>query len=91
MFHRPKTASNIFTLCISSVLVTGVLPTATLAQDWVQPERSQANLDALARVQLKTYTFEEADGLDMEYRVYIPTSYDGNEATPILAWPIWES
>ncbi len=84
MFHRTKTARNTFSLCMSSLLVMGVLPSSALAQDWVQPERSQANLNALARVQLNTYTFEEAGDIDMEYRLYVPTSYDGSEATPLV-------
>ena len=84
MFHRTKTARNTFSLCMSSLLVMGVLPSSALAQDWVQPERSQANLNALARVQLNTYTFEEAGDIDMEYGLYVPTSYDGSEATPLV-------
>jgi predicted peptidase len=62
----------------------GILPSSALAQGWVQPERSQTNLNALARVQLNTYTFDEAGDIDMEYRVYIPTSYNGSEATPLV-------
>ena len=54
------------------------------AQAWVQPERSQANLDALARVRLKTYAFEAAGNIQMEYRVYVPTGYDERTATPLV-------
>ncbi len=84
MFHGTKTARTTFSLCLSTLLVMGVLSSSALAQDWVQPERSQANLNALARVQLNTYTFEEAGDIDMEYRVYVPTNYDGSEATPLV-------
>ena len=62
----------------------GLLVPTALAQGWEQPPRSQANLDALVRVQAKTYTFEEAGDIDQEYRVYVPTSYDGSEATPLV-------
>jgi len=55
-----------------------------LAQAWVQPPRSQSNLDALDRVQVLSYRFEEAGGIKMEYGVYVPTSYDGSEATPLV-------
>ncbi len=54
------------------------------AQEWVLPERSQANLDALARVELRTYEMSQADGAEVEYRVYVPTTYDGNRATPLV-------
>ncbi len=84
MFDRAKSVNAVVTLCLSGVLVTGLFASSTLAQDWVQPERSQANLDALARVQPKTYTFQEAGNIDMEYRVYVPTSYDGSDATPLV-------
>ena len=51
---------------------------------WDQPPRSQANLDALARVQVKTYKFEQAGNIDMEYRLYVPTKYDKARATPLV-------
>ena len=61
-----------------------VLQGSLLGQDWVMPERSQANLDALARVELETYAMPQADGAQMEYRVYVPTRYDGRRATPLV-------
>ena len=64
--------------------VSGAMPGSVLAQDWVQPARSQANLDALARVQSKTYTFTEAGNIEQEYKLYVPTGYDGREATPLV-------
>ena len=84
MFHRATTTRNAVRLCVSSALVFGLLASSALAQDWVQPPRSQANLDALARVQAKTYTFQEAGDIDMEYRVYVPTRYDPSAATPLV-------
>ena len=69
-------------LTVLAVAVACASP--AVAQDWVQPTRSQANLAALARVELKTYRFEEADGKDQEYRVYEPTAYDGADATPLV-------
>jgi predicted peptidase len=53
-------------------------------QGWTQPPRSQANLDALARVQIKTYTFAEAGNIEMEYRLYVPTRYDASRPTPLV-------
>jgi predicted peptidase len=84
MFQRAMPVSYRLSLALTGVLVLGVSVSSALAQDWVQPERSQANLDALARVQQKTYTFEEAGNTDQEYRVYIPTAYDGSAATPLV-------
>ena len=84
MLHRTKVTRNACMVCLSSVLVVGLFASSALAQDWVQPERSQANLDALARVQEKTYTFQDAGNIDMGYRVYVPTSYDGSDATPLV-------
>ncbi len=69
----------------SSCLLLLVLPGSLLGQDdWVLPERSQANLDALARVELRTYEMPQADGAEVEYRVYVPTGYDADRATPLV-------
>ena len=69
----------------SSCLLLLVLPGSALGQDdWVLPERSQANLDALARVELRTYEMPQADGAEVEYRVYVPTGYDADRATPLV-------
>ena len=54
------------------------------AQSWQQPERSQDNLDALARVEVKAYKFAEAGDIDMEYGAYVPTSYDSASPTPLV-------
>lgn len=54
------------------------------AQEWVQPERSQANVEALARVQVKHYTFEQAGNIEMEYRLYVPTKYDRSRPSPLV-------
>jgi predicted peptidase len=69
---------------LMAAAMVGSAATQTSAQPWEQPPRSQANLDALARVELKTYTFAEAGGKEQEYRLYIPTAYDGSEATPLV-------
>lgn len=75
-------------VCRSAVpigcLLLAVLSGSLSAQDWVLPERSQANLDALARVQLDTYEMPQADGAEIEYGVYVPTGYDGARATPLV-------
>lgn len=54
------------------------------AQDWVQPPRSEANLAALARVEVRTHRLPQAPGVDIPYGVYVPTGYDGSEATPLV-------
>ena len=54
------------------------------AQEWVQPERTKANVEALARVQVKKYTFEAAGNTDMEYGLYLPTQYDAARPTPLV-------
>jgi len=67
--------------------MTGALAAPAAAQGndgWVQPPRSQANIDALARVQVKTYKFEQAGSIDMEYRLYVPTKYDKARAAPLV-------
>jgi predicted peptidase len=54
------------------------------AQEWVEPARSQANLDALSRVQVKSYDFKDAGNPKMEYRLYVPTKYDKAKPTPLV-------
>jgi len=71
-------------IAFTSLLVLLALANTGLAQAWVQPPRSQANLDALERVKVESYRFEEAGGIKMEYGVYIPTSYDESKATPLV-------
>jgi predicted peptidase len=67
-----------------AALMIGSAAVQTAAQPWEQPPRSQANLDALARVELKTYTFTQAGGREQEYRLYVPTAYNGSAATPLV-------
>ena len=71
---------------LGAVLVTIASTAMTrsgFAQDWVQPERTRANLDALARAQVKTYRFDET-GVDMRYGLYVPTSYVNRKTMPLL-------
>ncbi len=75
--------STLKELWVTGLLLAIVAMNAS-AQGWQQPERSQANLDALGRVEVKTYKFAAAGGIDMEYGVYIPTSYDGSSPTPLV-------
>lgn len=67
--------SSLFIACYSA---------SVFGQSWQQPPRSQANLDALARVEVKSYRFEQAGGIKMEYSLYVPTSYDGSADTPLV-------
>ena len=65
-------------------LVALLLSSYAFSQAWQQPARSQANLDALERVEIKSYRFEEAGGVNMDYGLYVPGSYDGNSGTPLV-------
>jgi predicted peptidase len=76
-------------LAASAILVAAVsllapLPAAAQDQGWTQPPRSQANIDALARVQVKSYTFAEAGNAQMQYELYVPTKYDAGRPTPLV-------
>lgn len=69
---------------LGSILIAVVLlPMSAGAQEWVQPARSKANVDALARVQVKSYTFE-AGNIEMKYGLYVPTNYNASRATPLV-------
>ena len=69
---------------LAALALAVLLPVAVIAQEWVQPERSKANLDALARVQVKTYKFEAAGRNDMPYGLYVPATYSTSRATPLV-------
>ena len=78
---RVTTASH---LMLAALTVAVLLPVSVVAQEWVQPERSKANVEALARVQVKTYKFEAASKNDMQYGLYVPTQYNASRATPLV-------
>src|SRR5215467_14149493 len=98
VFERPLEWSVLMFTLIASVprtvrfgLVALTLTTmapssaaAQAAQEWVQPERSKANVDALARVQVKSYKFETAGNIDMKYGLYVPTKYNAARPTPLV-------
>lgn len=69
-------------LCV--VLGAVVLHGPIHAQDWVQPERSEENLRALARVEVKSYAMPQAGGERVEYGVYVPSGYDATRPTPLV-------
>jgi len=71
-------------LILVAVMVTMLPSISASAQEWVQPERSKANLEALARVQERTYKFEAAGNVDMKYGLYVPTTYNAARATPLV-------
>jgi len=54
------------------------------AHYWSTPERSQAKLDALARVQIKTYEFTQAGINTMDYGLLVPTAYSSKRETPLI-------
>jgi hypothetical protein len=77
----------VFKRYIAGALFVAFLGSTEYAQDWEQPPRSQMNLDALERVEVRSYQFKQAGGIKMEYGVYVPTSYDstvGDKDDPIL-------
>ena len=78
------TRALIVALALTAFAISTLLPISAAAQEWIQPERSKANLDALARVQVKTYKFEAAANTELEYRLYVPTKYDAARATPLV-------
>ena len=71
-------------LILAALTLAVLLPVSVVAQEWVQPERSKANVEALARVQVKTYKFEAASKNDMQYGLYVPTKYNASRATPLV-------
>jgi predicted peptidase len=71
-------------LVLSASAIAVLLPLSAAAQEWVQPERSKANLDALARVQVKSYKFGAAGNVEMKYGLYVPTTYSAARATPLV-------
>lgn len=71
-------------MVLAALTIIALLPFPAGAQEWVQPERSKANLDALARVQVKTYKFEAAGKNDMQYGLYVPMNYNASRATPLV-------
>ena len=78
-----KSLSIHFALGVIAILLLSLSLTAR-AQGWQQPPRSEANLNALAAVQIATYNFSQADIENMEYAIYIPSSYDANKPTPLV-------
>ena len=60
------------------------LPSGALAQAAEQDARSSLNLEALARVEIRTHTLPAAPGVDIPYGVYVPTTYDAVRPTPLV-------
>ena len=54
------------------------------ARVWNKPPQSQAKLDALARVQIKTYAFTLAGINRMDYGLLVPTAYSPTRETPLI-------
>jgi predicted peptidase len=61
-----------------------LLPAFAAAQTAGAPARSQANVDALARVEVRTHVLPQAPGVEIPYGVYVPTSYDASRPTPLV-------
>jgi len=76
--------TNASQLILAALTLAILLPRPVVAQEWVQPERSKANVEALARVQVRTYKFEAASKNDMQYGLYVPTKYNASRATPLV-------
>jgi predicted peptidase len=65
-----------------AALLAVLLSQATLQAQTT--ERSPANLAALERVEVRSHILPEAPGVPLQYGVYVPTSYDGSRATPLV-------
>lgn len=65
-------------LAVLTALSGGLAPAAWSQAG--QPARASATVD---RVETRTYRFEEA-GADIEYQLYVPTSYDPGQPTPLI-------
>jgi hypothetical protein len=59
-------------VCASLLAVTLLGSQTAAVQEWTEPPRSQANLEALAKVQVRTYTFTQAENRKMEYGLFVP-------------------
>jgi predicted peptidase len=60
------------------------LPAPVVGQVSASPSRSQATLDALARVELRAHVLPQAPEVEIPYGVYVPTSYDASRPTPLV-------
>jgi predicted peptidase len=61
-----------------------LLPALAAAQTAGEPASSQANVDALARVEVRTHVLPQAPGVEIPYGVYVPTGYDATRPTPLV-------
>jgi poly(3-hydroxybutyrate) depolymerase len=84
MIKRTCSVGRIVSVSVVAMAIAATVSTAASAQEWVQPERSKANVDALARVQVKSYKFQAAGNIDMQYGLYVPTKYNAVRATPLV-------
>ncbi len=75
---------HLFKVVIGLAVLIPVLYLTQCADIWIQPPRSAENIEALKRVQIKSYRFAEAGGIDSEYGLYVPTTYQGSDPAPLL-------
>ena len=68
----------------SLALLLLALPDPGVTQSTAEPTRSQANLDALARVEVRTHVLPQAPGVEIPYGVYVPSGYDAGRPTPLV-------
>lgn len=54
------------------------------ARQWSTSPRSQAKLDALARVQIKSYAFTQAGNDNFDYGLAVPVAYSSSLETPLI-------
>src|SRR5687767_6415532 len=57
----------VLSVCLSTVPISGVAQTGAAT--------SPANLEAISRVQIRTYEMQEAGGERVEYGLFVPTNY----------------
>jgi predicted peptidase len=64
--------------------IIGILIARSAALAAQETPRSAANLAALERVEIRSHELAQAPGVRLEYGVYVPTTYDGSRATPLV-------
>ncbi len=64
--------------------LASLLSATQCADVWVQPPRTAENLETLARVQIRSYSFSEAGGINSEYGLFVPSSLQEPQPSPLL-------
>lgn len=71
-------------LGLPTIAILSLLPALATGQTASEPASSPANLEALARVEVRTHILPQAPSVEIPYGVYVPTSYDPGRPTPLV-------